>query len=309
MAVLPRLSPRDLVLQTMASDTEDAPWMVMSGLQVRAVDLLKAILQLHARRHRLPWVIESYLLIKVPRPVGTRTLDAAPDLMVAVGEDRLRTSWSIAEEGKAPEFALEVVADSSWERDREDKPMIYEGMGVAEFALFYPTRKDGGPMLFGFRRRPDGAHEDWPIDALGGLWSETLGLSLVIEDGLWLRLRDRQGRLLPSPAELVEAEAAAYQEAQRRADAEAAAREEAQRRADAADRRAEGDAAARQEAARQAAAERAAAEAELERLREELRRLREGRPWPTAAPRFTPAPTPGGATARDRDRGRGRRGP
>ncbi len=59
MAVLPRLSAQELVLQTLPNDTQDAPWMVMASLHVRDVDLLKAILLLHVQRHHLPWVLDS----------------------------------------------------------------------------------------------------------------------------------------------------------------------------------------------------------------------------------------------------------
>jgi len=205
MAVRPRLSPRDLFLLTTPNDTEEASWMVMASLQVRDVDLIKAILLLHARRTGLPWVIESYLKITMPRPVGTRSLEAAPDLLVVVGQDRLRTSWNIVEEGKAPEFVLEVVTGSSWERDTEDKPLIYEGMGVREFALFAPERQDGGPRLFGYRQDEGGQLVPWGLDAHGVLWSEQLGLGLYVEETLWLRALDHNGQRLPSPSELAEA--------------------------------------------------------------------------------------------------------
>ena len=281
MAVLARLSERELFLLTVENDEEESPWMVMADLQVRDVDLLKPILLLYAQQRQLPWYIASYLLITMPRPEGERTLEAAPDLLVATAADRLRTSWSVVDEGKAPEFVLEVASGKSWTRDSEEKPPIYDGMGVREYVLFAPERTDG-PKLFGWRRNAVGAFVAWQVDARGVLWSRALGgLGLYVERGLWLRVVDATGQRLPTPAEVAIGE-------RRRADAEAEARLDAERRAAAEAARAEAEAAhaaaetARAEAeAARAAAETARAEAaedEVERLRDELRRLRGEQP-------------------------------
>lgn len=259
MAVQLQLSALEEFLQTVPDDTEDAPWMVMASLQVRDIDLLKAVLLLHRDRLGLPWVIESYLKITMPRPVDGRPLDAAPDLLVAEGVDSLRTSWNIPAEGKAPEFVLEVAASSSWERDSKEKPGIYDGMGVKEYVIFYPQRADGGTALTGFRRDAHGNFVPWNAGAGGVLWSQVLNLGLYVNDDLWLRAVDHQGRNLPTPNEWAEIEAARANAAAARAEAEAL-------RANAATARAEAEAAAR-----------AAAEAEAARLRAELQRLREDR--------------------------------
>ena len=267
-AVVPRLSELELFLLTVESDEEDSPWMVMADLQVRGVDLLKPVLLQHAEQHHLPWYVASYLLLSMPRPVGNRTLEAAPDLMVALAKDRLRTSWNVVTEGKAPEFVLEVSSEKSLARDLVDKPPIYDGMGVVEYVLFAPERKDG-PKLLGWRRDASGKFVPWQVDDDGVLWCRTLdGLGLAVEGGLWLRAQDAAGRRLPTPAESMRAEL-------RRADAETArANAEAMGRAEA-EQRATDEALARVAAERRAAEERAAAEAEVARLRDELRRLRE----------------------------------
>ncbi|MGI8916693.1 MAG: Uma2 family endonuclease [Chloroflexota bacterium] len=270
MAVLPRLSDLELFLLTVPNDEEDSPWMVMADLQVRDVDLLKPILLLYAQQHQLPWYIASYLKITMPRPIGESTLEAAPDLLVAKAEDWLRTSWSVPAEGKAPEFVLEVASGKSWQRDSGEKPPIYDGMGVLEYAVFAPERKDG-PKLFGWRRAVMGQFSEWQVDESGVLWSQALGgLGLFVERGLWLRALDAAGRRLPTPGEVAVAE-------RRRADAAAIRAEEAAARAAAAERRTVEEAAARAAAERrtaQEAAARAEAEAEAALLREEVRRLR-----------------------------------
>lgn len=130
-----------------------------------------------------------------------------------------------------------------------EKPRIYEGMGVREYAIFAPERRDG-PQLFGYRRDAAGRWVPWHADSRGILWSQELGgLGLYAEDRLWLRALDAEGNRLPTPRELVEEQAAAYRDAERDRAAEAARREAAELPA-------------------------AAAEAEAARLREKLRRLR-----------------------------------
>jgi hypothetical protein len=262
MAVLSQLSELDLFLMAVENDEEDSPWMVMADLQVRGVDLLKPILLLHAEQHHLPWYVASYLLITTPRPMGDRTLDAAPDLLVAEAADWLRTSWSVPAEGKAPEFVLEVSSGKSWKRDLGDKPRIYGSMGVTEYVLFAPERTDG-PKLLGWRRDAVGAFVAWQVDVSGVLWSRALGgLGLYVEQGLWLRAVDAAGRRLPTPAEVAISERRRADDETDRAETEARARADAERRAIAEATRAEAEAARAE-----------AAEDEVERLRDELRRL------------------------------------
>ncbi|HVA91175.1 MAG TPA: Uma2 family endonuclease [Chloroflexota bacterium] len=255
MAVLPQLSDLDQFLLTTPSDTEEAPWMVMADLQVRDIDLLKPILREYIEQQHLPWYLASYLKISRRRPDSDELLEAAPDLMLALGEERLRTSWSIEAEG-SPLFVLEVASTKSLKRDYKDKPRIYGGMGVAEYAIFAPERKRG-PQLSGYRRDEGGRFIDWRPDHHGVLWSRALGgLGFFVEERLWLRALDAEGQRLPTPQEQMIAAFRALQAAEQRADAEAAAR------------------AAEASAHAAEALARAEAEAEVARLREELRRLR-----------------------------------
>lgn len=126
MAVHTELGDVERFLLTVPNDTEDAPWMVMSGLESRDTVLLIEILRLHVHRNRLPWYLEAFLKVTMPRPSGGGLLEAAPDILMVEAEDRLRTSWSIPGEGKPPQFVLEVTVESSWDRDTGHKPMIYD---------------------------------------------------------------------------------------------------------------------------------------------------------------------------------------
>jgi len=96
-----------------------------------------------------------------------------------------------------PPFVLEVVSPSSTTRDELDKRHAYHLLGAREYALFTP--RDGMPsILEGYRRNAAGQFESWPLDDQGRLWSEVLGLRLVIRGAL-LQAETPDGRLLLTP--------------------------------------------------------------------------------------------------------------
>ncbi len=136
--------------------------------------------------------------------------------MMAIAENRERSSWKVADEGP-PLFVLEVVSEESLQRDLVQKQAIYQVMGVQEYAVYAPHRKDGGPPLLGFRRGDEGHFVAWTVDARGILWSDTLGLGLCRVANDRLRVRDHSGVLLPSLQE--ETAAARAQAAAARAEA------------------------------------------------------------------------------------------
>jgi Uma2 family endonuclease len=217
--VTPRqLSDTEWLLLTTPDDTEEAPWMVVPEVQWRVVALLMSVLRLYVRRRGLRWHLAAELKITMPRRIIPRSLDLAPDLLVVEADDAPRTSWNVQVERQVPPFVLEVVTKDSWERDTVEKPLLYDAMGVQEYVIFAPQRKEGGPLLFGYHRDAEGRFVPWDTDEQGALHSAVLGgLTLYVEEGEWLRLRDAQGQRLPSAeeeAERAEQEAAARQAAE-----------------------------------------------------------------------------------------------
>ena len=189
---------------------------------------------------------------------GNPRVSVAPDVFVVLGvEDRVRTRYLVWEEGKGPDFVLEVASKSTWREDLGPKREIYARLGVKEYWQYDPTGEYFTPVLQGLRlaggvyvRRLAVASPDGALT----LTSETLGLELRAQGGE-LRFRDpATGQTLLSHSE---ADAARREEG--------AARRGAESRAEAAAARAEREAAARREesAARRAAEARVA---ELEAL-------------------------------------------
>jgi len=166
----------------------------------------------------------------------------SPDVMVMMGvEKKDRPKYKLWEEGKGPEFVLEVTSKTTRHKDQGFKKRLYTELGVSEYFLFDPTGDYLKPQLQGFRLE-DGHYE--PIRGFSSpnpygtyaVYSRTLALDLFINSVGELRFFDpEEDRLLTDLAETEdraqEAEARATV-AEARAEAEAAARRVAEREAE-----------------------------------------------------------------------------
>ena len=161
---------------------------------------------------------------------GNPSNRVAPDVLVAFGAGtHSRSSYRVWEEGKPPDWVLEIASPSTVAKDLEFKRGVYAAMGVPEYWLFDPKGDmfpRGQPRLRGLALSA-GEYRRLAPRLADGLWmihSEALGLDLRAEGGL-IRLRD------PATGKDVrhqhESEAVAEREAARRKDAEARAEREA----------------------------------------------------------------------------------
>ena len=175
----------------------------------------------------------------------------APDVIVVLDHDLGgRGTYKLWEEGKPPDFALDVISPSSEVRNRQTERDLYARIGIREYFVFQPDTRRAGPRLVGYELGKSGYRRLGPQVGLpGSVRSAVLGVSLRPE-GAFLRVRDlRSGTDYLWAVELfleVEA-AAARREAEHKADSEAAAR-----RADAAARRVAEHKAERESALRKA---------------------------------------------------------
>jgi len=170
----------------------------------------------------------------------------APDVFVVFGvEKKKRRTYRLWEEGKGPDFVLEVASQSTCDYDLGEKKDLYASiLGVQEYYLYDPDKRYLPSPLLGFRL-VEGVYV--PIQAVEGrLPSDTLGLELGEEGGRLRLYNPLTKKWVLKPAEQAKAEALRAQAQVRRARAQA----------------------------RQAKARAQQAEAELARLRAELERLR-----------------------------------
>ncbi|HWB10610.1 MAG TPA: Uma2 family endonuclease [Pirellulales bacterium] len=196
---------------------------------------------------------------------GNRLKHLSPDVFVVKGipKTKLRKAYfTWEEEGKAPDFVIELTSASTREEDIDDKKRIYRDiLGIREYFLFDPYAEYLDPRLQGFRLDEGKYVSIAPLE--GRLPSQVTGLHLE-GHGEELRLYNpTTGAWLPTAQELL-----TQVEFQRqRADAERVRAESERVRAESERDRAESD-------RDRAEAELDAATAENRRLQEELAELR-----------------------------------
>lgn len=118
----------------------------------------------------------------------------APDVLAVFGvEDRVRDSYVVWREGKAPDFVMEISSNRSWRRDRIKKRTIYEALGVNEYVLYDPRENYRPPRLMGLRLH-GGTYREIAFESMPngeqGLPSATLNLYAHVDDGGRLRWFD-----------------------------------------------------------------------------------------------------------------------
>ena len=191
-----------------------------------------------------PLVPDMMLALDVPGP--------GPDL----SQKANRSYFIWVQDGKPPMVVVEVVSNQEGGEDG-DKLRKYETIGVPYYVIFDPWHLLSDRMLRIYRFAGTG---NGYIEQVGGLL-DAVGLGLSLWQGeyesteaLWLRWTDRDGRLIPTGAELARREQQRATEAEQRAEEERQRAEEERQRAE--------------ESARQAEQERQRAERLAARLRE-----------------------------------------
>ena len=171
---------------------------------------------------------------------GNPAASIAPDVFVVLDHDLGgRGVYKFWEEGKPPDFALEVISPSSKIRNAVEKRALYARLGIGEYFLFQPDPQKRGRRLVGYRLWGQ-SYEEIPAELDGAVHSTALGVSLRVEDAnlrlcslasgrdyAWIEENPRNFEAAEARAE---AEAEAAQTAQARADAEAEARRRAEAR-------------------------------------------------------------------------------
>ena len=199
---------------------------------------------------------EHYLVV---RPTRSLAGSRYPDLLIAFGVDpaayKESNGYIIDEQGKPPDFVLEIASARTGALDTSEKREDYQRLGITEYWRFDETGRHHGVRLAG-DRLVEGKYEPVPIqeledDTLQG-YSRVLDLHIRWERGSLAWYDPATRRHIPT-----------YEDERARADAERV-------RADAENVRAD----AEREARLEETATRVRAEARVAELEDELRRLR-----------------------------------
>ena len=117
----------------------------------------------------------------------------APDVFVSFDvPDYDREVYRISEEGKPPDWVIEVASRSTYTKDLDEKKDIYEALGVGEYWVYDPQGDLHDPRLRAWVLGPGGYEELADLKRPGqevALWSEALGLEFHF-DGTDLRMWD-----------------------------------------------------------------------------------------------------------------------
>lgn len=127
-----------------------------------------------------------------------------PDFFVVLGTERRldRKSWVVwGEGGKYPDVIVEILSPSTAKVDRGQKKQIYQDIfRTPDYFWFDPETLE----FQGFRLMEGQYQAIEPTDR-GWLWSDRLGLFLGIYQQQ-LRYFNREGELIPTPAEVAKQE-------------------------------------------------------------------------------------------------------
>ena len=135
----------------------------------------------------------------------------APDVMVCFGIDKQpRRVYQLWKEKAVPAVIIEIVSESTWQKDITTKFALYQRLGVGEYFVYDPERDYLPEPLMAFylengeyrRIEPEG----------GRVFSPALNLELV-DDGMTLRLFNHETiEFLPTARELAVKNKIAQQE-------------------------------------------------------------------------------------------------
>ncbi|MDE0621432.1 MAG: Uma2 family endonuclease [Bryobacterales bacterium] len=156
-------------------------WIAQSVAHGVAVRQAAAALDLHfAERENV--LVAMELVVYYQR--GQAAAKLQPDVQVVLGVPRAvkRGSYKVWEEGKAPDFVLEVASPSTTHNDAQHKAREYARIGVREYWRLDPDGALMSSPLEGYVASGDRYGLVEPVAGAGRhLWSEVLGLDLRSE--------------------------------------------------------------------------------------------------------------------------------
>ena len=125
-----------------------------------------------------------------PRPTQNMAGLKFPDLLIAFGVDPAayyrRNAYVISEQGKPPDFVLEIASRRTGREDTGEKREVYAAFGIPEYWRFDETGEYHGDRLAG-DRLVDGEYQPFQIDQLSEDtlqgYSPVLGLNIRWHDG------------------------------------------------------------------------------------------------------------------------------
>ena len=155
-------------------------WIAQSVWHGDAVMLATAALR-NRFRDREDVLVAMELVVYYQRGDNTAWLQPDVQVVFGVGRGGNRSTYKIWEEGKPPDFVLEVASPSTADNDARHKAREYAGIGVREYWRLDPEGTMMGAPLEGYRASGGRYEPVEPVELPGRgrhLRSRVLGLDL-----------------------------------------------------------------------------------------------------------------------------------
>lgn len=131
----------------------------------------------------------------------------SPDVLVTFGiGQKPRLTYKVWEEGKVPDFVMELSSKSTHRKDLGEKMELYASLGIRDYALYDAEGLYLPTPLMGFTL-VDGRYVAMSPNVDGGIYSEALGLEFRLRDTHFGIYDPVLEAWLQTPAEAAEARA------------------------------------------------------------------------------------------------------
>ncbi len=106
----------------------------------------------------------------------------SPDVLVTFGiGQKPRLTYKVWEEGKIPNFVMEMSSKTTYQKDLGEKMTLYASLGIRDYVLYDAEGLYLPTPLMGFTLA-DGSYVEMSSNADAGIYSEALGLEFRVRD-------------------------------------------------------------------------------------------------------------------------------
>ena len=199
-------------------ETDGKP-MAVSDMHRRILTRIIQTLENHFTQRPEVYVSGDILMYYVE---GQPQKVVSPDVLVTFGMgQKPRLTYKVWEEGKVPDFVMEMSSKTTYQNDLAEKRELYAALGIRDYVLYDAEGLYLPTPLMGFTL-VDGRYVAISPNANEGIYSEALGLEFRLRDmdcGIYDPVSEAW---LQTPAEAAEARAENAEARAENAESEAA---------------------------------------------------------------------------------------
>lgn len=198
-------------------ETDGKP-MAVSDMHRRILTRIIQTLENHFTQRPEVYVSGDILMYYVE---GQPQKVVSPDVLVTFGiGQKPRLTYKVWEEGKVPDFVMEMSSKTTYRNDLGEKMALYASLGIRNYVLYDAEGLYLPTPLMGFTL-VDSRYVAIPPTADGGIYSEALGLEFRLRD-IDCGIYDPVSEVwLQTPAEAAESRAETAEARAENAEAEA----------------------------------------------------------------------------------------